>query len=207
MRDNIREVSNKKRMNRRTATDKPASTTAAVAPPLPNSYWVVPGRLAAGEHPFGQSPADAQDRLARLRAAGIDTFLDLTEIDEMPNYRVLLPRRTQYWRRSVPDCAVPEEFAQMRDIQRLIQSALAQERKLYVHCRAGIGRTGTVIGCFLVEQGREGDFALKELNVLWRQSERSSSWPTVPQTQTQANYILNWAQCRHEPMTEPAPPP
>lgn len=187
-------------MNRPTAIDKRAgSALAASSPPLPNSYWVVPGRLAAGEHPFGHSPADAQDRLARLRAVGIDTFLDLTEIDEMPNYRLLLPRRTQYWRRSVPDCAVPEEVTRMRDIQSLIQSALAQERKLYVHCRAGIGRTGTVIGCFLVEQGRDGKAALRELNVLWRQSERSSSWPAVPQTPAQADYILQWPQIRDEP--------
>jgi hypothetical protein len=193
-------------MNRPTARDKlAASAAAAASPPLPNSYWVVPGRLAGGEHPFGQSPADAHDRLARLRAVGIDTFLDLTEIDEMPNYRLLLPRRTQYWRRSVPDCAVPEEVTRMHDIQRLIQTALAQDRKLYVHCRAGIGRTGTVIGCFLVEQGRGGKAALQELNVLWRQSERSSSWPTVPQTQEQADYILKWAQCRREPI-EPAAP-
>ena len=32
---------------------------------------------------------------------------------------------------------------------------------VYIHCRAGIGRTGLVAGCFLVEQGRDGDRALE----------------------------------------------
>ena len=35
---------------------------------------------------------------------------------------------------------------------------------MYVHCRAGIGRTGTVIGCLLAERGSAGDAALQELN-------------------------------------------
>ena len=43
--------------------------------PLDNSYWVVPARLLAGEHPFGDSPLDAQNRFAALREAGIDFFL------------------------------------------------------------------------------------------------------------------------------------
>jgi hypothetical protein len=172
------------------------SARALPDPPLPNSYWIVPGRLAGGEHPFGQSPSEAHDRLARLHAAGIDTFLDLTEPDEMPGYRRLLPRRSQYWRRAVPDCAVPEEVTHMQEIQQLIKTALSAGRNLYVHCRAGIGRTGTVLGCYLVETGLDGEGALRELNVLWRQSERSSTWPTVPQTEEQAQYIRRWPDRR-----------
>lgn len=66
--------------------------------PLANSYWVRPGRLLAGEHPFGESPTDAHDRLAALREAGIDYFIDLTEIGEMPNYRRLLSKWAEYVR-------------------------------------------------------------------------------------------------------------
>jgi hypothetical protein len=49
-----------------------------------------------------------------------------------------------------------------------------------------------VIGCFLVEEGLQGKAALKELNRLWLQSERSRSWPKVPQTDEQAAYIRDW---------------
>jgi len=162
-------------------------------PPLPNSYWVVPGRLLAGEHPFGESPVDAQDRLALLRTAGIDYFIDLTEAHEMPNYRLLLPRRAEYVRRAIPDQQIPSDDALMQDIQALIETAAANERGIYVHCRAGIGRTGTVVGCYLIEQGLDGKAALEQLNRLWKQSERSKSWPKVPQTDAQAEYIRRWS--------------
>jgi len=53
-----------------------------------------------------------------------------------------------------------------------------------------------VVGCYLAEQGLTGKEALKQLNVLWLQSERSSSWPKVPQTQEQAQYIVRWPSSR-----------
>lgn len=59
--------------------------------PLPNAYWVIAGRLLAGEHPYGMDEADARVRLRRLRDAGINYFIDLTPGDEMPEYRRLLP--------------------------------------------------------------------------------------------------------------------
>jgi protein tyrosine phosphatase len=80
----------------------------------------------------------------------------------------------------------------MRQILTVIGEALARERRIYVHCRAGIGRTGTVVGCFLAEQGIKGKAALKELNKLWKESERSKSWPKIPQTEQQADYIRGW---------------
>jgi hypothetical protein len=163
-----------------------------MTPPLLNSYWVVPGILLAGEHPFGESPIDAHNRLALLRAAGIDYFIDLTEPHEMPNYRLLLPRQSDYVRRPISDTSIPKSATQMQEILSLIATARERERGIYVHCRAGIGRTGTVIGCFLVDQGLEGSAAIKELNRLWRQSERSKSWPKIPQTDSQTEYIRRW---------------
>lgn len=171
---------------------RPERTRARPEPPLANSYWVLPGRLLAGEHPFGATPAEAQDRLAKLRAAGIDVYIDLTEIDEMPGYRRLLPRSAEYHRFAIADTDVPRKSAQMRAIQAALGEALARERGVYVHCRAGIGRTAVVIGCFLAKDGLDGKAALKALNRLWRQSARSQSWPQVPQTDQQAQYILDW---------------
>ena len=162
--------------------------------PLANSYWVVPGSLLAGEYPLGETPADSQLRLRSLMDVGIDTFLDLTHPGELPAYRSLLPREVRYARSAIPDTQVPEDPAQMRAIQAHLRDQLAAGRRLYVHCRAGIGRTGLVVGCYLAEQGLEGAAALKRLNRLWRQSERSKSWPKVPQTREQADFILKWSR-------------
>ncbi len=165
-------------------------------PPLANSYWVIPGRLLAGEYPFGASPVEAHDRLARLRGAGVDTFLDLTEIGELPLYWRLLPRTSEYRRFAIADGSVPAEVHQMRVIQEYLASALERRRQLYVHCRAGIGRTGVVVGCFLAQAGYDGLGALRTLNALWQRCSRSQTWPQVPQTGAQARYVIDWPERR-----------
>ncbi len=164
--------------------------------PLPNSYWVIPGRLLAGEYPLGADEADARARLALLDEAGIDYFVDLTEDYEEPAYRHLLPARSTHVRSAITDTRVPGHAAQMQQILSDIRAALSLDRCVYVHCRAGIGRTGLVIGCFLAEEERDGKAALKRLNHLWRQSARAASWPKVPQTREQADYIRHWLTLR-----------
>ena len=45
---------------------------------MANSYWVVPGRFAAGEYPGAQKRREAAVRLRTLLGAGINHFIDLT---------------------------------------------------------------------------------------------------------------------------------
>jgi len=137
--------------------------------PLPNSYWVVPGKLLAGEYPCGEVPDALQARLRLMLRAGIDSFVDLTQPGERPEYRWLLPARVHYLRSGIVDTRIPVDPTQMRAIQVHLRAMLAGGRRVYVHCRAGIGRTGTVIGCYLADQGLDGPGALRELNRLWRQ--------------------------------------
>lgn len=161
--------------------------------PLPNTYWVIPGRLLAGEYPGGTDFADSRARLKLIQDAGIDYFVDLTVEGELPAYRHLLPFRVKYQRNAIVDQSVPGDVAQTQRILSDIRAALASGRGIYVHCRAGIGRTGLIVGCHLAQESeRDGKAALKRLNELWRQSDRSKSWPKVPQTPEQAEYIKNW---------------
>jgi Protein-tyrosine phosphatase len=160
--------------------------------PLPNSYWVIPGRLLAGEYPIGVDYTDARARLARFREAGINYFVDLTEKGEMPEYRHLLPVYTRYRNSPIADTSVPTSVAPIMDLLSDIRTAVDAKRCIYVHCRAGIGRTGLVIGCYLASETSDGKAVLKDLNQLWQQSERAQSWPTIPQTLEQADYIRRW---------------
>jgi hypothetical protein len=160
--------------------------------PLPNTYWVIPGRLLAGEYPIGTDYTDARARLAQFREAGINYFIDLTEGGEMPGYRHLLPVHTKYLCSSIRDTEVPQNVAQIQGLLKDIRAALQAKRCIYLHCRAGIGRTGLMVGCYLADEGGNGKEALKALNQLWLQSERSKSWPKVPQTTEQADYIRRW---------------
>lgn len=160
--------------------------------PLANTYWVLPGSLLAGEYPHGSSTERMRERLRGLLDAGVNTFIDLTERDELPEYQSLLPGGVEYLRSPIPDAGTPESAEQMHAIQARLQAALDAGRCVYVHCRAGIGRTGTVIGCYLAQQSLDGEQALAHLNRLWRQSGRSAGWPRVPQTDDQANFIRAW---------------
>lgn len=58
--------------------------------PFRNSYWVVPGRFLAGEHPSISHEDTIGVRLAALLTAGIRTFVDLTEEQELDSYQQML---------------------------------------------------------------------------------------------------------------------
>lgn len=160
--------------------------------PFANTYWVIPGRLLAGEYPGAAHDAEALPRLASLYSAGIDSFIDLTEEGELPPYRHLLTAKNRYLRSAIVDATVPNNVSQVQTLVMTIREALDQRRGLYVHCRAGIGRTGLVMGCFLAQAEGDGKKALKILNRLWTQSERAKQWPKVPQTAAQADYVKRW---------------
>jgi ADP-ribosylglycohydrolase len=162
------------------------------APPLPNSYWILPGQLLGGEHPVGATAQLTRTRLERLVQAGVNCFVDLTQADELAAYRRKLPPGVAYFRKAIPDHGLPRRRAHMAEILDYLHTALRSGRVVYLHCRAGIGRTGMVAGCLLAERGLPGEEALAELNRLWRQSARSTQWPRVPETSEQTDYVARW---------------
>lgn len=156
-------------------------SAATIIKPVAESYWVIPDRLLAGKHPGGRNPKDVERRLGPLLAAGFDAFIDLTEPGELPPYDPYLPGGVTYARRPIPDHGTPEA-AHMVEILATLDAALDAGRRVYLHCRAGIGRTGTVVACHLIDRGLAPEQALSTLNRLWLQSDRSDTWPEVPET-------------------------
>jgi ADP-ribosyl-[dinitrogen reductase] hydrolase len=169
--------------------DDPAQSNPT---PLRNSYWVVPGKVLAGEHPGGTTIEATRERLQRLTAAGVECFMDLTEPSELKPYDPELPLSIEYLRKPIRDHSIPAQRGHMVEILDCIQDAVESGRCVYIHCRAGIGRTGTVVGCLLVERGLPGEAALDELNRLWQQSERSQNWGSVPETDAQVDFVRTW---------------
>jgi ADP-ribosyl-[dinitrogen reductase] hydrolase len=181
---------------------------AKVRKPLPESYWVIEGRLLAGKYPGGRTPKDAEKRIKTMLDAGFDAFIDLTQADELPPYDIYLPGTAHYVRKPITDHGVPDDPRLMAQILATLDNFLKMGRRVYVHCRAGIGRTGTVVACHLIEHGGlEPREALIHLNQLWQQNERSHSWPDVPETEEQRDYVLAWqpsgAERSHAPPTAP----
>src|SRR4051812_10802591 len=147
--------------------------------PIAESYWVIPGKLLAGKYPGGKNLLEVERRLGALLDAGFNGFLDLTEQGELPPYDGYLPDTVAHARMPIVDHGVPRNAAHMGEILAELERMLAEGRRVYVHCRAGIGRTGTVVACHLIDRGLAPQDALGRLNELWQGSDRSDTWPEV----------------------------
>ncbi len=167
--------------------------------PHANTYWLIPGLLLAGEHPGASRDHDVEARLQATLDCGIRDFVDLTHEFERQPYQALLARlategglETRYRRFPIVDRDVPDEPSQMRRILDHLDATVDAGRPAYVHCHGGIGRTGTVLGCFMVRHGLRGEDALKELNELWPAMEKSWFYHRTPQTDAQHDYVRGW---------------
>ena len=78
----------------------------------------------------------------------------------------------------------------MEAILAAIDGSLAAGRTVYVHCFGGIGRTGTVIGCWLVRRGTPGEEAIAQI-ARWREGTPDEAIPS-PETREQRDFVLAW---------------
>lgn len=164
--------------------------------PIPDSYWVEPGRLLAGEYPGALNPDVAQDKLRRFLDAGVTMFLDLTQAGEygLEPYAPLLRGQAEHRRMPIPDGGTPTA-EEMTRILEAIDDALRAGQVIYVHCFGGIGRTGTVVGCYLVRHGLSGVQALAELARLRRGT--PDGWKESPETRAQCAMVMGWHTPAH----------
>lgn len=173
--------------------------------PILESYWVVPGRLLAGEYPAQFDEEVTRKRLDALIEAGFDLFIDLTKPNETWPYHRTLREEANVYGVEVTPLAFPiGDFGlpgpeQMNSILDAIDEGLQAGRKIYLHCLGGIGRTGTTVGCYLVRQGKSGADALDQLSAWWKSVPKSRYHPRSPETARQANFILTWAQHDRKP--------
>jgi hypothetical protein len=167
------------------------------APRALDCYWVEPDRLLAGEYPGTFAEADTRERLRTLLECGIRTFVDLTEEDEwIGPYDGLLQAEaatlgvTVTWSRlPIRDMSVPN-MEGMRGILDTIARAIAAGSPVYLHCLGGIGRTGTVVACWLAERGLAGDDVFVTLARLREGRGRRRS--VSPETPAQFEFARAW---------------
>lgn len=168
--------------------------------PIPDSYWVEPGRLLAGEYPSRSDSLAARKRLEAFLDAGLNTFVDLTHAGELHPYEPVLRELAEargipleYTRLPIQDHSVPTP-AEMRVILDTIEKALAGGRNVYVHCWGGVGRTGTTVGCYLIRGGISSEEALKRLAGWWSRVPKRAYFPQSPETSEQWEFVRRWSE-------------
>ena len=163
--------------------------------PIEFSYWVAPGRLLAGEYPRNLDEESSKEKLAKLTEAAVSVFIDLTRDDEgLEPYAQLLdrPDGSIHERFAITDEGVPDSDELTRNALDAIDGHLEAGRTVYVHCWGGVGRTGTIIGCWLSRHHAPGQAALDELMRMWRTNPKHRTRRRSPETKEQADYVRAW---------------
>jgi protein-tyrosine phosphatase len=142
-----------------------------------------PGRLIAGRHPCALGAESASLEVQGLVDADVTLFLDLTQGGELESYAELVVPPARYVNRPIRDFSVPtrESLVAMLDE---IDAELVAGGVVYVHCWAGCGRTGVVVGSWLVRHGVDPEEALRHI--------AEARGLGCPQTLEQRAFVLEW---------------
>ena len=162
--------------------------------PIKHCYWVVPGQFLAGEYPRNRDDESSPAKLAALADAGIAAFIDLTEEGELRPYSQWLnPPSQSYQRFPIRDLSTPASPELAVSILDAIDEQINKGRPVYLHCWGGVGRTGTIVGCWLARHGYAGAAALERLQELWSACPKSA-YRMSPEMPAQRRYVRDWRE-------------
>jgi atypical dual specificity phosphatase len=112
--------------------------------------WLIEDQIIAMSRPYGGD-------LPALQTSGVDHIVSLT-ISALPQ-DLLAEYGITGIHLPLADMAAPT-LAEVERFVKTMTSVLAAGGKVAVHCGAGLGRTGTMLACYLVSQGRTADEAI-----------------------------------------------
>jgi protein-tyrosine phosphatase len=141
------------------------------------------GRLIAGRHPCAYGSERAEREASDLLDAGVTLFLDLTHPGELESYAGLVTPPARYLNVPIRDFSTPTREGLSTTLDE-IDAELARGGIVYVHCWAGCGRTGVVVGSWLVRHGVDADEALRRI--------AEARGLGCPQTLEQRVFVLGW---------------
>ena len=161
--------------------------------PIRNSYKV-DERIYAGEYPATANETLGREELSRFLNFGITHFIDLTECAELSPYHQWLPDDCCYIRHAVKDCGTPRSMHEVKELLETIIETIKENKnaKIYIHCRGGIGRTGTIVGCYYAMLFKNYTLANNLLQKQFSQCPKSY-YRRTPETLEQRQFIMRYA--------------
>ncbi|GAA1464131.1 protein-tyrosine phosphatase family protein [Williamsia maris] len=130
-----------------------------------HAWWVTPD-LLAGEYPGDKRSDAARAKIDLLSDAGVTAIVDLTTRDDpLLPYAEHLPDTIAHWSFPIPDLGVIDN-AGYDAILAYIDDEIARDGRVYVHCWGGVGRTSTVVACWLGAQGLDLQSTLDRIDEL-----------------------------------------
>lgn len=155
---------------------------------MPGIFWIAapgPGRLALGPCPLGGR--DLETELLAYRAQDVEVVVSLLEraearaLDLAREGDLCARMGLEFLSLPVPDHGVPPSAGAAAEFARSIADRCRRGRRVFVHCRAGIGRSACLAAAALRELGVGLDDVLSRL-------EEARGFP-VPETLEQLGWV------------------
>lgn len=169
--------------------NSPLRIASLAIPSVPGRIGLTlcPGKRQTGAL-SGEWARDLETDLEAIAAWGATAIVTLLESHEfaslgVPEFSEQIPMKFAWCWLPIPDGGVPDDaFEQAWKVQGPeIRSRLEQGQSVLIHCRAGLGRTGTVAARLLIEFGLEPRAAIGAVR---------AARPGAIETGAQERYVL-----------------
>lgn len=132
-----------------------------------------------------------------LKGEGFDVVVSLLMQDEAEHFGLAregdLSRMQglKFLSFPIPDLAVPDSSGAAREFIGTVHRALTAGKKIAIHCRQGIGRSGLVASSLLVMSGVDPEAAFRRVSV--------ARGLSVPETHEQRDWVVRLSREFAEP--------
>lgn len=119
------------------------------------------GALWCGSMP-GYSSGQEREEIQNLKDKGVEAVVCLMRDAEIARkspglLNLYKEAELEVIKYGIEDFSVPNDREGLRNLVEDMLSRLARGQKIFMHCYAGIGRTGTVLACLLKRAGLQAD--------------------------------------------------
>lgn len=155
-------------------------------------YWLDgpwKGKLALAARPRGGDWLG--DNVANWKKAGVGAVLSLLtpeeqkELELQNEAREVQGQGLRFSSFPIPDLQVPRSEAKLADALKNMAANLSAGRNVLIHCRQGIGRTGMIAACLLIQSGMSPGAAVELVS--------AARGMAVPETPEQREWIERYA--------------